>query len=93
MAKKAVGIAKALFKKAHEDNKGPTVALLEYRNTPISGIGLSPAQLMFNRRMRTKLPVSGKLLDAEIFKDVIPKLKERQTKKKFYFGRTTKALI
>ncbi|GBN13638.1 hypothetical protein AVEN_173310-1, partial [Araneus ventricosus] len=66
MVEKAVGIDKELFKKAHDDNKGPTVALLEYRNIIILGIGLSSAQLMFNRRMRTKLLVSCKLRNAEI---------------------------
>ncbi|GFS70318.1 hypothetical protein NPIL_57281 [Nephila pilipes] len=40
---------------------------------------------MLNRRMRTKLSVNGKLFNAEIFKNVIPKLQQRQTKQKFYF--------
>ena len=43
MAEKEVEIVKALFKKDYEEGKRPLVALLEYRNTPISGIRLSPS--------------------------------------------------
>ena len=73
MVEKAVGIVKTLFKKANEENKKPVVALLEYRNSPVTGLGLSPAQLLFNRRLRTKLPICKKLLNAKIPKGVVPK--------------------
>lgn len=92
MVEKAVGISKAVFKKAFEDNRRPAIGLLEYRNTPISGLGLSPAQLMFNRRLRTKLPISNKLLNPELFKDVNIKLLRRQQTQKHYYNRSSKIL-
>lgn len=39
----------------------PYLALLTYRNTPLE-LGYSPAQLLFNRRLRTVLPVMPHLL-------------------------------
>ena len=34
-------------------------ALLQHRNTPIKGLGLSPAQLLFGRSIKDLLPVKG----------------------------------
>ena len=57
------------------DNVGPygiidtdkvSKALLQYRNTPLKGIGLSPAQLLFNRDLRDSIPVDpGRLRPSE----------------------------
>ncbi|GFX92973.1 uncharacterized protein K02A2.6 [Trichonephila clavipes] len=63
MVEKAVGIPKSIMKRAREDVRDYLVGLIEYRNTPISGLDLSPAQMMFNRRLKTKLPISNKLLN------------------------------
>ena len=40
----------------------PYLALLEIKNTPTQGLGSSPAQRLLNRRTRTLLPMSSKLL-------------------------------
>ena len=56
MAEKRVGIVKTLFKKAYKKRKRSFVALPEYKNTPIPNIRLSPAQMLFNHRLRFKLP-------------------------------------
>ena len=37
-------------------------ALLQYRNTPIKNVGLSPAQMLFHRQLRDVLPVRSSLL-------------------------------
>ena len=39
-----------------------SLALLEYRNTPIAGTPYSPAQILMSRTLRSKLPVSKKTL-------------------------------
>ncbi|GFT07203.1 uncharacterized protein K02A2.6 [Nephila pilipes] len=78
MVERAVGIAKSIMRKAKEDKRDYLVGLMEYRNTPISGLDLSPAQMMFNRRLKTKLPISNKLLNAELFNNIREKLIERQ---------------
>ncbi|GBM84223.1 hypothetical protein AVEN_94423-1 [Araneus ventricosus] len=84
MVEKSIGISKTVIKKDFEDNRRSTIGLLEYRNTPISGLGLSPTQLMFNRRLRTKLAISNKVLYPELFKDVNVKLLRQQTQKHYY---------
>ena len=50
-AESAVKIVKKIFKL----NNDPYLALLTYRNTPLS-CGVSPAQLLFGRRLRDRLP-------------------------------------
>ena len=37
-----VGIVKQLMRKANQEDRDPHLALLEYRNTPISGLSYSP---------------------------------------------------
>ncbi|XP_035234277.1 uncharacterized protein K02A2.6-like, partial [Stegodyphus dumicola] len=55
-AERLVGIAKSLFRKAGLEKLNE--ALLEYRNTPISGINLSPSQMLLSRNLRTRLPIT-----------------------------------
>ena len=58
----AVKVAKNLLTKSKADGKNPLLALLELRNTPSQGLDSSPAQQFFNRRTRTLLPVTAKVL-------------------------------
>ena len=81
-----------MFKKAYEEGKRLFVAFLKYRNTPISSIGLSPAQMPFNHRLKTKLLISNELLNTEIFQKIGNSLKQQQLKQKFYYDKTAKAL-
>ena len=48
-AERTVQSLKNLLKRSQCDNDDPYVALLQYRNTPLDGIGLSPAQLLMGR--------------------------------------------
>ena len=38
------------------DTEGMAVALLQYRNMPLLGIGYSPAQILFGRNFKDALP-------------------------------------
>ena len=42
--------------RASLDNNNVARAILQYRNTPIQGIGLSPAQLLLHHRLRDPIP-------------------------------------
>uniref|UniRef100_A0A3P8U020 Integrase catalytic domain-containing protein n=1 Tax=Amphiprion percula TaxID=161767 RepID=A0A3P8U020_AMPPE len=54
-AEKGVHILKQLLKKAADSNSDPYLALLSYRASPLQ-CGLSPAELLMNRKLRTTLP-------------------------------------
>ncbi|GFX21752.1 transposon Tf2-6 polyprotein [Trichonephila clavipes] len=92
MIEKAVGISKSIMKKARKDRRDYLVGLMEYINTPISGLDLSPAQMMFNRRLKTKLPISNKLLNAELFNNIREKLIKRQNVQKIHSDKTVHSL-
>ncbi|XP_054259732.1 uncharacterized protein K02A2.6-like [Macrosteles quadrilineatus] len=77
-AEAAVKIAKCILKKNKED---PYLALLSYRNTPISN-GFSPAQLLMGRRLRDNLPVlPGLLTEKPDLSDL--KQRERNYREKY----------
>lgn len=59
-AESAVKIMKSLLVKTHKERGDPYEAMLEQRNTPGQDTGLSPAEMMCNRRTRSFLPsISG----------------------------------
>ena len=94
MAEKAVQTAKNLLKKAVTDNKDPYLALLAYRNTPLSDQLGSPAQRLMGRRTKTLISTCEKLLQPKIIspKVVVKEMKQRKEKQKFYYDRYTKPL-
>lgn len=55
-AERTVQTIKNLLKKSEVNNGDPYISLLEYRNTPLEGVGLSPAQLLMGRQLKGKLP-------------------------------------
>ncbi|XP_060083284.1 uncharacterized protein K02A2.6-like [Ylistrum balloti] len=57
-AERMVQTVKGLLKKAND----PYLAILDYRNSPIDGIDLSPAQIFMGRRLKTTLPTATPLL-------------------------------
>lgn len=83
---------KNMLKKAQNSNGDPYIALLEYCNTPIKGVGFSPAQLLMGRHLKSKLPASTTLLTPEGRADVLDKQKYKQLKQKSYYDRQTRQL-
>lgn len=62
LAERAVGICKDMLKKSSESDTDIHLALLDYRTTPLSGLNLSPTELLNNRLLRTTLPVTSNIL-------------------------------
>ena len=62
-AESTVKMAKRIMAKASAAKQDPYLALLEHRNTPSDGTSTSPAQRLFGRRTRTRLPTSTRLLE------------------------------
>ena len=88
---RSIQTIKNLFRKAHDDNSDPYLALLEFRNAAITGLEYSPAQILMSRRLRTKLPISSSLLKPKVV-DVYDDLCARQLQQKFYHDRSAKPL-
>ena len=77
------------------DGKSPKVELhnylLQYRATPHSTTGVSPAELLFGRKIQTKLPQIKVREDSEMVKDVRKKHDERKMQQKHYFDKRHRA--
>uniref|UniRef100_A0A3P9IGQ4 Gypsy retrotransposon integrase-like protein 1 n=1 Tax=Oryzias latipes TaxID=8090 RepID=A0A3P9IGQ4_ORYLA len=91
-AERAVQTVKNLLKKAQDSGGDPYLALLEYRNTPLDGVGLSPAQLLLGRRLKSKLPVSKALLQPALHENARSDLVRRQDRQKQSFDQRTRTL-
>ncbi|XP_053374213.1 uncharacterized protein K02A2.6-like [Mercenaria mercenaria] len=71
----------------NKNDLDPNLAVMDYKNTELDGVGLSPAQLFLNRRLKTKLPIAKELLKPDNSKEISEKLSKRQQKQKFYYDR------
>ena len=47
-----MGTVKNLFRRANEKNKKTCIALLEYRSSPITGVGLSPWSTLISLQIK-----------------------------------------
>ena len=89
MAERYVQTIKNLLKKSQD----PYLALLEYRNTPISDELSSPAELMFGRQIRGLLLNKNDVFQDKVkFEHVKEKLLTKQKNYKHYFDRGSKSL-
>ena len=61
-ADRDVQTLKSSMKKADSEGSDPCIVMLEYRNTPISGLRYAPVQLAMSRLLRSKLPTSRSVL-------------------------------
>ena len=75
---------KNLLRKAEDSGNDVFIALLEYRASPLDGVGLSSAQLLMNRQLRTKLPTAPELLKPLPIPSQKAQLDKRQEAQKYY---------
>ena len=80
MAESAVKTLKRTLMKCAEDRSDVYEALLNLRNTPRPGIGLSPVQLMMSQRTKTILPMAKSLLQPSTVPDTTTLRRQRQIK-------------
>ena len=92
MHEKAVQTVKSILEKCKESEQDPYLALLDYRNTPINGV--SPAQALMSRKLRSNIPTRSALLAPKEInhKEFIIKRTEEQQKQKAYYDRGAKPL-
>ncbi|KAK3916910.1 hypothetical protein KUF71_025976 [Frankliniella fusca] len=86
LAEKGVNIAKKLLIKSKESGNNYLDALREYNNTPLSGMDVSPAQILMSRMCRTLVPVLKEKLKPKVV-NVRPVLKRIQERVKIQHDR------
>ena len=82
---------KRVLKKADYESKDPYLSLLEFRNTPASGLPYSPAQILMSKRLRSEIPCALSLLEPFVV-NVDDSLTAVQTRQERYYNRGTKPL-
>ena len=70
------------MRKALEGSNDVHLALLHYRNTPVSGMAYSPAQLLMSRNLPDGLPVAEEVLRPKVAEGAHQGLLKRQQKYK-----------
>ena len=88
LSEKAVQTVKRILKKTSD----PYIGLLEYRNTPVTGMTYSPTQLLMSRATRTKNPVSQELLEPKLTTKVKQQLEACQQNQAHYYNQGAKPL-
>ena len=91
LAEKGVQVTKNLIKKTMDSNQDINLALLAFRAAP-NEFGLSPAQLLFGRQIRSPVPILSKMLSGRYDKRNIAGFRAKQNKQKFYHDQHTKEL-
>ena len=89
-----VQTVKQLLRKADESKQDAFLALLEFRNSPISGMDESPAELLMSRKLRTRLPTSKSLLEPQTrsTSQIRHNLLTRQQRQQAFYDRGTRPL-
>ena len=86
-----VGLVKSVMKKAKEAREDVQLALLRLRTTPISCRLPSPAEMLFQRRVRDTLPSKIRNSDP-LQEDIRQELTSRQIEQKDYHDKSVKEL-
>lgn len=96
LAEKGVAIAKNILRRCHEDGAMDQLSyrILEYNATPFASMGMSPANLFFGRRIKTKLPIVGELLHRSVMDEstIQQKFERKKERQKKYYDRGSKSL-
>ena len=93
-AESAVKEAKKILMKCKKASSDAFLALLDHRNTPSTGIQISPARRLLNRRTISLLPMSAGLLKPSIADEdaTRAKLRLRQQQQARYYDRGARDL-
>lgn len=87
LAERYVQTIKGFLKKAEEANQDVYASLLAYRETPVTGCQYSPAEMLFNRCIRGRLPLTETHLTPVVRNDVREQLIARQATAKQHHDR------
>uniref|UniRef100_A0A3B4ZQ16 Integrase catalytic domain-containing protein n=1 Tax=Stegastes partitus TaxID=144197 RepID=A0A3B4ZQ16_9TELE len=68
----------------------PHLVLLSLRNTPVSGLNMSPAQMLMGRVLRSTLPCSTAVLKWSAPQNITDKIRDMQSRQKRHFDQRAK---
>lgn len=92
LAERTIQSVKNMLKATSQTGIDPHLALLHLRNTPITGLKYSPAQLLMGRVLRSDLPVSKKRLLPVTPENVQECLVQRQLQQKATYDKAASPL-
>uniref|UniRef100_A0A3P8RSC1 Integrase catalytic domain-containing protein n=1 Tax=Amphiprion percula TaxID=161767 RepID=A0A3P8RSC1_AMPPE len=92
MAERAIKTVKHALKKAMQTGTDPHVVLLSLRNTPVTGLNMSPAQMLMGRVLRSTLPCSSAVLKQSTPENIHNKIKDMQSHQKLHFDQRARLL-
>ena len=91
LVERNVQTIKKLMEKAKHTNYDYRLALLEFRNTCITGMKSSPANLFFSRSLRSVLPCTADSLKPRIPEEKdYQHLKKNQNRQEYYYNKDAK---
>ena len=85
-------IFKTLMRKASVGKRDIHLSILEWRNTPSSGMQASPVQRLMSRRTRTLIPTIQSEFRPRVQRNVPEKLMQKREHAKHYYDRNAKEL-
>ena len=89
LAENTVKTVKNLLKKASKSQEDPYIALLAYRSMPTADGLPSPAERLFGRKIRNRLPSFRSIISDE---SIMSKLYQNKIKQKLYYDKNAKDL-
>ena len=91
---RAIQTVKNIIKKCDRAGDDANIGLLNYRNTQIDGVNKSPAQMLFSKRLRSRIPTKTQLLKSSGRSETDhSKLKNRQNIQKRYYDRAKRTTM
>ncbi len=92
MAERSIKTVKHALKKAMQTGTDPHLVLLSLRNTPVTGLNMSPAQMLMGRVLRSTLPCSSAVLKQSTLQRVHDKIQDLLCRQKQHYDQHAKPL-
>ncbi len=92
MAERSIKTVKHMLKKAMQTGTDPQLVLLSLRNTPMTGLNMSPAQMLMGRVLRSTLPCSSAVLKQSTLQRVHDKIQNLLCRQKQHYDQHAKPL-
>lgn len=92
MAERSIKTVKYALMKAMQTGTDPHLVLLSLRNTPVTGLNVSPAQMLMGRVLRSTLPCSSAALKQSVPQHIHNKIQDLQSRQKQRYDQRAKPL-